>query len=173
MGNINYSSLKKYLFHKILWEICLFFHNQLTTKAHKYHQWQNSSFCSDDQAQRKLDYKVQQDQPNPHTESSSWKLTWSDQPNLSTNNWSLSYQVPTCLNQIRRGHVSLKGWILPSQAEIPSFLMWHKAEMDVTESWKASTSCHFFLLHPFNQELGAAMPRPLKLLKPLEISLFS
>ena len=35
-----------------LWELCLFFHNQLTTKAHEYHPWQNFSFCSDNQAQR-------------------------------------------------------------------------------------------------------------------------
>ena len=54
-----------------LWELCLFFHNQLTTKAHEYHPWQNSSFCSDNQAQQKLDYKAQLDRPSPHTKSSS------------------------------------------------------------------------------------------------------
>ena len=43
-GKYKYSSLKKYFFHKILWEECLFFHNQLTTKAHVYYPWQNHSF---------------------------------------------------------------------------------------------------------------------------------
>ena len=50
-------SQKKYFFHKILWEVCLFFHNQLITKAHEYHPWQNYSFCRDNQAQGGLTTK--------------------------------------------------------------------------------------------------------------------
>ena len=74
MGNTNYSSLKKkYFFHKILWEVCLFFHNQLTTKAHEYYPWQNSSFCSDNQAQESLITKPSWTSPahtqNPAVES--------------------------------------------------------------------------------------------------------
>ena len=43
---------QKYFFYKNLCELCLFFHNQLTTKAHVYHPWQNYSSCRDGQAQR-------------------------------------------------------------------------------------------------------------------------
>ena len=57
MGNINYSSLKKIFLSHNLWELCLFSHNQLTTKAHEYHPWKNSSFCSDNQAQGSLTTK--------------------------------------------------------------------------------------------------------------------
>ena len=74
--SLTHGKYKLLIYQKIflsqnLWELCLFFHNQLTTKAHEYHPWQNSSFCSDDQAQRKLDYKAQLDWPSPHTKSSS------------------------------------------------------------------------------------------------------
>ena len=43
---------QEYFSQQNLWEPCLFFHNQLTTKAHVYHPWQNSSFCRDNQALR-------------------------------------------------------------------------------------------------------------------------
>ena len=43
---------QEYFSQQNLWELCLFFHNQLTTKAHVHHPWQNSSFCRDNQAQR-------------------------------------------------------------------------------------------------------------------------
>ena len=74
MGNTNYSSLKKkYFFHKILWEVCLFFHNQITTKAHEYYPWKNSSFFSDNQAQESLITKPSWTSPahtqNPAAES--------------------------------------------------------------------------------------------------------
>ena len=66
-------SQKKYFFHKILWEVCLFFHNQLTTKAHEYYPWQNSSFFSDNQAQESLITKPSWTSPahtqNPAVES--------------------------------------------------------------------------------------------------------
>ena len=43
---------QKYFFYKNLCELCLFFHNQLTTKAHEYHLGKNYSSCRDGQAQR-------------------------------------------------------------------------------------------------------------------------
>ena len=58
--------------------------------------------------------------------------------------------------------MSLKGWILPSQAEILSFLMWHKVEMDVTENWKASASCPFFLLQPSRSKIKSSHYQAIK-----------
>ena len=56
-----------------LWELCLFFHNQLITKAHEYHPWQNSSFCSDNQGQKSSTTKPSWTSPahtqNPAAES--------------------------------------------------------------------------------------------------------
>ena len=48
MGNINYSKI----LYKIYGNYAYFFHNQLTTKTHVYHSWQNYSFCRDEQAQQ-------------------------------------------------------------------------------------------------------------------------
>ena len=52
MGNINYSSLKNISFTKFMGTVLIFFHNQLTTKAHEYHLGKNYSSCRDGQAQR-------------------------------------------------------------------------------------------------------------------------
>ena len=174
MGNINYSSLKKCCFHKIYENYVYYFHNQLTIKPMNITHGKTTHLVGlTKPKQAYLQSPTGSGQPTH--KSQQLENTWTGQPNFS-NNWTAgapSHQVPTCLIRSENRHVSTRGWILFPQAEIPSFLMWHKAEMDVTESWKASTSCHFFLLHPFSQEPGAAMPRPLKLLKPLEISLFS
>ena len=116
-------------------------------KAHVYHPWQNSSFCRDNQAQRSSTTK-----PNwansAHTQipAVGGHVSWPAKFQQQLNSWSPFPSGPNLSNQIRRGHMSLKGWILPSQAEIPSFLMWHKVEIDVIESWKVSASCPFFLL---------------------------
>ena len=74
----------------------------------------------------------------PTHKSQQLENTWTGQPNFS-NNWTAeahSHQVPTCLIRSENKHVSTRGWILSPQAEIPSFLKWHKAENDVTESWE-------------------------------------
>ena len=51
-GKYKLLTSQEYFFQQNLWELCLFFHNQLTTKVHVYHVWQNFSFCRDNQAQR-------------------------------------------------------------------------------------------------------------------------
>ena len=64
---------------------------------------------------------------------------WTSQPNFN-NNWIVgapSHQVTTCLIRLENRHVSTRGWILSPQAEIPSFLKWHKTKGDVTESWES------------------------------------
>ena len=42
---------QKYFFYKTYGNYAYFFYNQLTTKAHAYHSWQNYSSCKDGQAQ--------------------------------------------------------------------------------------------------------------------------
>ena len=118
-------------------------------KIHEYHSWQNYSFCRDNQAQGGLTTKPSWTSP-AHTQMLAAKghVSWPAEIQYNWTARALSHQVQTCLNQIRKGHVSLKSWIFPSQAEIPSFLMWHKAEMDVTENWESSANCPFFLLQP-------------------------
>ena len=72
----------------------------------------------------------------PTHKSQQLENTWIGQLNFS-NNWTAgapSHQVPTCLIRSENRHVSTRGWILSPQAEIPSFLKWHKAEGHVTES---------------------------------------
>ena len=76
--SLTYGKYKLLISQKIslsqnLWELCLFFHNQLTTKSHEYRLWQNSSFCSDNQAQRSSTTKHNWTNPahtqNPEAES--------------------------------------------------------------------------------------------------------
>ena len=104
-------------------------------KAHEYHPWQNSSFCSDNQAQRSSTTKPSWAGPaHAQTRAVGGHMSWPAKFQQQLNSWSPFPSGPNLSNHIKSGHVSLKGWILPSQAEIPSFLMWHKAERDVTES---------------------------------------
>ena len=58
MGNINDLSFENISFTKFMGTTLVFFHNQLTTKAHVYHPWQNYSTCRDDQAQRSSTTKL-------------------------------------------------------------------------------------------------------------------
>ena len=51
-GNYKLLISQKYFFYKIYGNYAHFFHNQLITKVHVYHLWQNYSFCREDQAQR-------------------------------------------------------------------------------------------------------------------------
>ena len=54
---------QKYSFYKIYGNYAYFFHNQLTTKAHVYHLWQNYSFFRDEQAQESLTTKPSRNSP--------------------------------------------------------------------------------------------------------------
>ena len=75
----------------------------------------------------------------PTHKSQQLKNTWTGQPNFS-NKWIArfpSHQVPTCLIRSENKHVSTRRWIFSPQAEIPSFLKWHKVEDDVTQSWES------------------------------------
>ena len=44
-GKYKLLTSQEYFSQQNLWEPCLFFHNQLITKAHAYHPWQNYSSC--------------------------------------------------------------------------------------------------------------------------------
>ena len=74
-------------------------------KAHECHPWQNYSFCRDNQAQGSLTTK-----PNSHINSSnqrSHELTSQNPAQL--NSWSLFPSSPNLSNQIKKGHVSIRG----------------------------------------------------------------
>ena len=84
----------------------------------------------------------------PIHKSQQLKNTWTGQPNFS-NKWIArfpSHQVPTCLIRSENKHVSTRGWIFSPQAEILSFLKWHKVEGDVTNSWESWESFSQLLL---------------------------
>ena len=40
--------------------------------------------------------------------------------------------------------------------------MWHKAKSDVTESWEASASCHFFLLQLIQSRIKSIHDQAIK-----------
>ena len=104
-GKYKLPTSQEYFSQQNLWELCLFFHNQLITKAHVYYPWQNSSFCRDSQAQRSSTTK-----PSPHTNPSSWRSReLTSQISTQLNSWSPFPSSPNLSNQIRKGHVSIRG----------------------------------------------------------------
>ena len=104
-GKYKLPTSQEYFSQQNLWELCLFFHNQPTTKAHVYHPWQNSSFCRDIQAQRSSTTK-----PSPHTNPSSWRsCELTSQISAQLNSWCSFPSSSNLSNQIRRGHVSIRG----------------------------------------------------------------
>ena len=135
-------------------------------KAHKYHPWQNYSFCRDNQAQGSLTTKLSWVRPT-HTQipAVGGHMNWPAKFQQQLNSQSPFPSGPNLSNQIRRGHVSLRGWTLSSQAKISSFLMWHKAETDVIESWEASASCPFFLLQPSRSKIKSSHDKATKALE--------
>ena len=75
-----------------------------------------------------------------HTQNPSrLENTWTTQLNFSKKGTAgaPSHQATTCLIWSEHGHVSNRGRILYLQAEVLSFLKWHKAKDDVTESWES------------------------------------
>ena len=95
-------------------------------KAHVHHPWQNYSSCKVNQAQASLSARPSKVRP-AHTQI----------PTTIETAGALSHQATTCLIRSENGLVSTRGWILSPQAEVPSFLKWHKAEGDVTKSWES------------------------------------
>ena len=128
MGNINYSSLKNILLQN-LWELCLFFHNQLTTKAHAYHPRQNCSSCRDGQAQRSSTTRPSWANPTYMkipTAEAHVSCPVKFQCNLTTGAHHHQFQLDRSDKKRTRVQQGLNPSLLSS---FSSFLMWHKAEV--------------------------------------------
>ena len=97
---------QKYLFFKIYGNYAYFFHNQLTTKPHVYHPWQNHSSCRDWQAQRSSTTRPSWASPAhmkiPAAEAHVSCLVKSQYKESITISSNLT-------SQIRKGHVSSRG----------------------------------------------------------------
>ena len=151
----------------------IFSHNQITTKAHVYHPWQNYSSCRDGQAQRSSTTRPSWASPAhiqiPIAEAHvSYPVKF--RHNLTVEAHCHQFQLVqsnqnrTCVQQGL--NPSLPSWI-------PSFLMWHKARMTWHKARKLQPAVFPFFSNPFGQGLKAAITRPWKLLEQLEISSLS
>ena len=93
----NYSSLKKYLSYKIYKSPCI------SPMAKLF-------ILQGQPSPRKLNYKAQLDQPSSHTNSNSQRSReLTSQISAQLNSWSPFRSSPNLSNQIRRGHVSIRG----------------------------------------------------------------
>ena len=131
-------SQKNISFTKFYGNYVYYFHNQLTIKPMNItHDKTTHLVGLTKPKQAYLQSPARSGQPTH--KSQQLENMWIGQLNFS-NNWTAgapSHQVPTCLIRSENRHVSTRGWILSPQAEIPSFLKWHKAKGHVTESWES------------------------------------
>ena len=136
MGEYNYS--RNISFTKFYGNYVYYFHNQLIIKPINIIHGKTTHLVGLNQAQASLSTKPNWVKP-AHTQiPANWK-TRELQPNFSKSGTTRapSHQATTCLIRSENGHVSIKGWILSPQDEVPSFLKWHKAKDDVIESWES------------------------------------
>ena len=148
---------QKYLF---MGTMLIFFHNQLTTKAHVYHPWQNYSFSWDEQVQR----------------SSTTRPSWASLAHMqiSATEAHVSYQVKFQHNLTAGVHyhqfrlVKIRSEEDTCLAGVKPFLaklMWHKDEVTWHKVGKLQPTIFPFFSNQFSQRLKAAITRPWKLLK--------
>ena len=144
MGKYNYS--RNISFTIFYGNYVYYFHNQLTIKPMSI---THGKSCRVKPSRSKLINKAQLGLVGPHTNPSKLENTWTTQLNFSKNGTAgaPSHQAITCLIRSENGHVSTRGWIFSLQAEVSSFLKWHKVKDDVTESWESWKSfCQLLLL---------------------------
>ena len=147
MGKYNYS--RNISFTIFYGNYVYYFHNQLTIKPMSITHGKNTHLVGLKPSPSKLINKAQLGLADPHTNPSKLEYTWTTQLNFSKNGTTgaPSHQATTCLIISENGQVSTRGWILSLQAEVSSFLKWHKARDDVTESWESWKSfCQLLLL---------------------------